>query len=249
MNKQKFLLGLIVFILGFIGVASTITMKVTIPEEVAAMLQSKFSDQQIKLLLLVNPTILLLIAVVVGTLLFDKAGLSLPFVERLVRMRSEKPNFYSILKFGVIGGLISGVLLSLISYVLNPIIPNEFLELSENVKPSLASRFLYGGFTEEILMRFGLMSLIVWLLSKIIKGNRSFVNWLGILFAAIIFAVGHFPITFQALTDPSNLLLTYILIGNSVGGIIFGWLYWKKGLEASFIAHIFTHIVLVIFSF
>jgi membrane protease YdiL (CAAX protease family) len=30
------------------------------------------------------------------------------------------------------------------------------------------------------------------------------------------------------------------------GGLIFGWLYWKKGLESAFIAHVFIHVVLVI---
>jgi len=60
--------------------------------------------------------------------------------------------------------------------------------------------------------------------------------------------LGHFPIAFQAIPNPSIGLLSYIIIGNTIGGIVFGWLYWKKGLESAFIAHIFTHIVLLFFS-
>jgi membrane protease YdiL (CAAX protease family) len=40
-------------------------------------------------------------------------------------------------------------------------------------------------------------------------------------------------------------LISYIILGNSLGGLIFGWLYWKKGLEAAFIAHIMSHVVMV----
>jgi len=37
---------------------------------------------------------------------------------------------------------------------------------------------------------------------------------------------------------------------NGIGGIIFGWLYWKKGLESAMISHFSADIVLqVIFPF
>jgi membrane protease YdiL (CAAX protease family) len=71
------------------------------------------------------------------------------------------------------------------------------------------------------------------------------IYWGGILLAALLFAFGHFPVVFQAVGSPSALLLSYIVLGNSIGGIIFGWLYWKKGLESAFIAHIFTHVTMV----
>jgi len=76
--------------------------------------------------------------------------------------------------------------------------------------------------------------------------NCLFVYWIGILISSVIFALGHFPIAFQAVSNPSGLLLNYILHGNSIGRVIFGWLYWKKGLETAFIAHIFTHIIMIL---
>ena len=97
-------------------------------------------------------------------------------------------------------------------------------------------RFLYDGITEEILMRFGLMTFLVWLVSKIIKKTNDASYCAGILISSLLFAVGHFPVAFQAVNNPSADLLSYILIGNSVGGFIFGWLFWEKGLEASFVA-------------
>jgi len=40
-------------------------------------------------------------------------------------------------------------------------------------------------------------------------------------------------------------LVIYVITANSIFGIAAGFLYWKKGLEAAMIAHIFAHVVLI----
>jgi membrane protease YdiL (CAAX protease family) len=245
MNKKKLILGLILTILGMVGIASILTMDIPLPPEVEALLKDRFSPGDIKLLTLINPTIMLILAVVIGTVLYQKATLKVPIIEKVVGIRNDI-NLSDILKYGVLGGVLSGVLLSLVSLVFNPILPAEFMELGESLKPTLAARFLYGGFTEEILMRFGLMTFVVWVCIKIFGRAKPIAFWIGILVAALIFALGHFPIVFQTVENPTIGLLTYILIGNLIGGIIFGWLYWKKGLESAFIAHIFAHVIMVL---
>ncbi len=244
MKKENILLGLLLFFLGCLGVLSLLTADFPIPEDAAKILEEQFTPFQIKLLLLINPAILLFIFTLIGTLLYKSAKLEVPILEGIIT-KEKNYNFSDILKFGIIGGIVSGILLSLIGLISMSFLPQEFIELGENLKPSLAVRFLYGGITEEILMRFGLMTLIVWIAAYIFKnGSRPY--WIGIILAAIIFGLGHFPIAFQAIESPSIPLLLYILIGNSIGGIIFGWLYWKKGLESAMIAHIFAHIIMVL---
>jgi len=245
MKKQNILLGIVLFILGFIGILSILTMKLPIPEETMKLLLEKLTANQIKLVTLINPTIMLAIAIVIGVILYKKVNLKVLIIEGLIT-RESNWNLKPIIKYGIIGGLIGGILITLISFIFHPFLPNEFIELGENMKLSLATRFLYGGFTEEILLRFGFMTLIVWVASKIIKNGKNSIYWIGILISSILFAFGHFPIVFQAVENPSISLFAYILIGNSIGGIIFGWLYWKKGLESAFIAHIFAHIIMVI---
>jgi membrane protease YdiL (CAAX protease family) len=196
----------------------------------------------------VNPIILLLISVLLGTLFHDKVKLDSPIMKSLIT-NEKNYEIASILKYGVFGGLISGALITTFSLISAPYLPTAIVELSENIDVTLANRFLYGGITEEILVRFGLMTFLIWLLSRIFKTFTPKIYWIGILVSSIIFGFGHFPIAFQAVAEPSMLLLLYILIGNSIGGIIFGWLYWKKGLESAMIAHIFTHIVMVLASF
>ena len=243
--NHKLKLGIVLFILGLVGIFSILTMEIPLPPEVVAILNEQFSQEQIKLLMLINPTIMLIVAVIGGVLLHDKVKLGVPLIEKLLGIKNNLSNPTEILVYGVAAGLLSGILLSLIGFVFTPVLPLEFMELGETLKPTLAARFLYGGLTEEILMRFGLMTFIVWLCSKIFGPTKPIIYWVGIFLAAIIFAFGHFPIAYQAVGNPSSSLLTYILIGNAVGGIIFGWVYWKKGLESAFIAHIFTNIILV----
>ena len=246
MKKRKILLGLILFGLGIIGILSILTMNIPLPPEAEAILKDRFTPQQIKMLTLINPTLMLVVAVLIGTILYQKVHLKVPFLEKIVGLNTDNPEAYSILKYGILGGILAGVLLSLVGFVFNPILPEEFLELGESLKPTLSARFFYGGFTEEIFMRFGLMTLLVWIASKIFKGTKPIAYWIGIVIAAIIFALGHFPIAYQSVGSPSMGLLTYILIGNTIGGLIFGWVYWKKGLESAFLAHIFAHVIMVI---
>jgi len=246
MNKHKFKLAAILLLIGFLGILSILTMDIALPPEAEEILKAQFTPGQIKLLTLINPTMMLVLSVVIGTIFYDTVDLKVPFTSRILDSTQPPIKIVEILKFGIIGGLVSGVLLNIVGLVYNPILPEEFKELGESIKPSLATRFLYGGITEEILMRFGLMTFIVWGSSKLFGGTKSYVYWTGILLSAVLFALGHFPIAYQTLENPSTLLLSYILLGNSIGGVIFGWLYWKKGLESAFLAHIFTHVTLLI---
>ncbi|MEJ8590394.1 CPBP family intramembrane metalloprotease [Riemerella anatipestifer] len=247
MKKQNIELGLILLCLGMIGVFSILTMEIPLPPEAEVILRKSFSPLQIKILALVNPTIMLIVAVVLGTILHQKVNLKVPIIEHIVEIKSHQlPNLQNILKYGILGGILSGVLLSLTGIIFKPMLPKEFIVLGETLQPTLTARFLYGGLTEEILMRFGVMTFVTWIASKILNGTQPIVYWIGIIIASVIFAIGHFPITYQAVENPSFGLLSYVFIGNSVGGIIFGWLYWKKGLESAFIAHICTHIIMII---
>ena len=246
MIKQKALLGLLLFVLGLIGILSILTMNIPLSPEAKAILTEKFSAEQIKLLVLINPVIMLIVAVILGVVLYQKVNLKVPIIEKVVGIKNNELNIMDILKYGVLGGVLSGVLISLVGLIFNPILPKAFMELGETLKPTLAARFLYGGLTEEILMRFGLMTLLVWLTSKIFRGLKPIIYWIGIVVASIVFALGHFPIAYQAVESPSTALFAYILIGNTVGGLIFGWLYWKKGLESAFLAHIFAHVIMVL---
>jgi hypothetical protein len=246
MKNKNLLFAIVLFVLGMAGVLSILTVDLPLPEEAKALLEDMFTPVQIKLITLVNPTVMLIIAIIIGVLLQKKTALGAPIIEFHIGKTETRPDYRNIFIYGMGGGVIAGGLISLISLLFEPHLPGEFIELGEKLKPTLAARFLYGGITEEILMRFGLMTLFVWLAAKVFRGGGPAAYWTGIALAALLFAVGHFPVAFSIVDAPTPALLTYILTGNAAGGLIFGWLYWKRGLESAFLAHIFAHVVMVL---
>lgn len=188
MKNQKFLLAVILFLLGAAGVLSLLTLEIKLPEATRQLLEPIYSEKQIKWLTLVNPAVLLIVSLVAGTLLYKRVNLGVPIIQGLIS--GEKNfNLAVIFRFGVTGGIIAGGLISLLSFLFVPLLPEEFMELEQNLKTTLTVRFLYGGITEEILLRFGLMTFLVWLISIIFGRLNAAVYWVGIIAAALLFAV------------------------------------------------------------
>ena len=40
-------------------------------------------------------------------------------------------------------------------------------------------------------------------------------------------------------------MIFYIIAANMSAGMIFGWIYWKRGLEAAMISHVLAHVFLL----
>ncbi len=244
MNK-KLKLGLTLFFIGLLGILTMLTITIPLdsfPKEVL----EKISPQTLKYLVLINPTLFLLIAIAVGTALYDKVGLSVPTISSILKIEDAKIKFIDQIKFGILLGLLTGILTTIVGLTFKSSIPQELIEVGNKIKVTTLARFAYGGLTEELLMRFGFMTLIVWAIFKISKKLDNATYWIAIILASVLFAVGHFPIVFSTVKSPTIELLAYVLIGNSIAGLFFGWLYWKKGLEAAFIGHIFAHIAMII---
>jgi membrane protease YdiL (CAAX protease family) len=105
----------------------------------------------------------------------------------------------------------------------------------------------YGGVVEELLMRLFLVSLFAWIFGKIFKSTEviknNWIMWASIIVVAVIFGLGHLPATATIVALTPIVIVRAILL-NGIGGIFFGWLYWKKGLEYAIVAHFTADIVL-----
>lgn len=105
---------------------------------------------------------------------------------------------------------------------------------------------LYGGITEELFLRFGLMSLLAWVgwrLAGRPGGLPGWVAWGAILVAALLFGLGHLgaTATFFELTPA---VLVRMLLLNGIGGVAFGWLYWRYDLVSAMVAHFAGDVVI-----
>lgn len=203
----------------------------------------------LKLLSLIQPTVLLSLAVLVGVGLASKSGLSAPVAEAVASrgdlITALKPQIIP----GIVGGLGGGVAIVLITMATKPFLVTEAARISEftHVMP-LPTRLLFGGVTEELLLRWGMMTFLVWLMWRFFqKGEdkpKPVYYVAAILISSFLFAIGHLPIAFLLFAEPKIALMLLIIAANSVFGLVAGYLYWKKGLESAIIAHMITHIVL-----
>lgn len=111
----------------------------------------------------------------------------------------------------------------------------------------LLSGILYAGIIEEILLRLFVMSLFVLILWKVFARKNNYLkipNWIyitAIIISTILFAAGHIPFTMQSIGLSVPILIRCFVL-NGIGGIGFGYLYWKKGLAYSMYAHAATHV-------
>lgn len=65
----------------------------------------------------------------------------------------------------------------------------------------------------------------------------------AIVIAAALFAAGHLPFLFTIAAQPRPALVLAVLTGNFIPGLIFGWLFWRRGLEAAILSHSFAHCI------
>jgi hypothetical protein len=101
----------------------------------------------------------------------------------------------------------------------------------------------YGAIVEEILSRLFLMTVLVWILSKLPGLNTAAVFSVACLLSALAFAAGHLPLAAQ--TVPlSKPVVTRVLVLNTLAGLVFGAVFWAYGLEHAMAAHFVTDVIL-----
>jgi len=192
-------------------------------------------------------TVLLAIAIFVGLLLGKKVGLRTPLLSHWLDNQSTASTWRDIARQSTVLGILVGVAIIVADKIFL-----LFIAPIESVSAPVWQGFLasfYGGVVEEMLLRLFLMTLLVWIFSKLgkQKNTPSAVSmWTAIILASIIFGLCHLPAT-VVLTDLTPLVVVRAIVLNSIGGVVFGWLYWKKGLESAMIAHFTADLVLLVF--
>lgn len=188
-------------------------------------------------------SIMMAIAVWGGLRLAPSLGLRAPAFEAAATGGSVaaalKPQIPPGLVLGALGGvfLFAGMRLS----------PAPILAVQERFNPPILARILYGGISEEVLLRWGVMTVIAWLAWRFVQGRRGDVKpgvmWAANVVSAVLFGVGHLPAA-RVLLGSLDLNVVVFVIGlNATFGLVFGWLYWRRGLESAMVAHAITHLV------
>jgi len=176
-----------------------------------------------------------------GLLLAPKAGIEMPVLQRWFYGRAT-PLPKNTARTPLLAGVAVAALLLAIFYAFFlPRIPDWPIGLEAAMpiwKRVLAC--LYGAINEEIVARLFVLSLFLWLLRKITCAqtpqSSPAIFWIANVIIAGLFAAGHVPAAkiFLPLTP---LVLAAILCINGGVSLVFGYLCWKRGLEAAMLAH------------
>ena len=216
------------------------------------------------LLSMLNPLLVLLVLAAVGAALAHRTGLRSVWVQRVAGVDAD-PAAPARLRAQLLQAALIGLALAVLLYGADRLLlprlgaPGAALlaqQASADASAALtglALGLLYGGFTEEVMLRWGVMSLVVWgvgaLLAKLqrtpagapIAAAAPLAAWAGIVVAAFVFAVGHLPALALA-ADITPALVARTLALNLLGGVVYGWLFWRHHLESAIAAHAATHV-------
>lgn len=179
--------------------------------------------------------------VALGILLARKVGIEAPILQGwLYRSGVQLPAGW--LRIPLLWGLAIGVAVFVLYFlVFRPLIP-EWPMQQEAALP-VWKRFLvcfYGAINIELLMRFFLLSLFLWLLTKITRDASprpgAAIFWTANVIVALIYALGHIPAA-KSLMTLTPLVLAAVLLPTAGFALAFGYLTWKRGIEAAMLAH------------
>ena len=233
-----------------VGVVAILPYALTLLDELPGSVKDALPSRWILVPLQVLQTMVLLgAATALGLWLGPKVGLGAPMLYGLVRGDREarvrlRAQFLPCAVLGVLVG-VAIVLLDL--WVFAPRLAAAGRDTANLHPPAwqglLAS--FYGGIVEELLMRLGLMTLLVWVGARLTRTSvpPRGVVWTAIVATALLFGAGHLPTT-AAILSLTPLVIARALLLNGIGGVLFGWLYWKWGLLAAMLAHFSADIVL-----
>lgn len=242
LKNQKFRLAAALWLAAMVGV---VVLSLTVIPQLLARTPQSIPLGVAVAASVAQSGVLLALAVWAGVALAGPLGLGAPAIEAAVSGAAAWPALRRQLVPAGIAGAFVGALLVLLARIA----PTELDALGQAFEIPVVARLLYGGVTEEVLMRWGLMTVLIWLPWRVVQKRvglprASYVVG-AIAVAALLFGILHLPAAVAMGASLNAAVVTYIVAGNAVPGIVFGALYWRCGLEAAIIAHALAHAVVV----
>jgi len=234
-------LGLLLFLAGLLGVAALV---VTLLPQICDDVSLPAPLWLVMVASITQSALLVALAVWLGVLLTPRIGLSAPAFEAMVTARSVMTALRPQIFPGLIAGVLGGIGLFAIGGYASPAV---IAGAEQQFTIPLLARVLYGGITEELLLRWGVMTLLTWIAWRLLQRQKGtpqpvFV-WLAIVVSALLFGAGHLPAAAMQVEELTAGLIMFVVGANTAFGVLFGYLFWRYGLEAAIFAHALSHVV------
>lgn len=197
-----------------------------------------------------NPVLLLAGAVALGVWLAPKVGLVSLTTTRVMTSAPIWPSLRRQAPLALAAGFLLAPLIALLDLAFQPHLGPAWADAVTNAEEpetlgTLVSALLYGGITEELIVRWGFLPLFAWAGWRLLQRRRrepgAVVMWSAILLSAVLFGLGHLPVV-SALVPLTPVVVLRTVVLNAVGGLLFGWLFWRRSLEAAMLAHASAHL-------
>lgn len=182
-------------------------------------------------------------AVAVGVSLGPSVGLSAPLLTTWVAGRSAWRALRFLLLPGVAGGVAGAAWLVTLA-MLWP----EGLPVADPVYAMpLVVKLLYGGITEELVMRFGGLTLVMWVLWRMsgqtLQRPGWRLGWCAVLLSALLCGLAQLPVAVAMAGGLTTTVAVQVLLCETVYGVMAGFLFWRYGLEAAILAHAIAYLL------
>ncbi|MEH6941295.1 CPBP family intramembrane glutamic endopeptidase [Bacillus sp. JJ722] len=106
----------------------------------------------------------------------------------------------------------------------------------------ISARLLYASIIEEIIFRFGIMTLMIWVFQFFVN-DQEIIVWTAIVISSLLFTLAHF-IGISEFGKSKTAVYSYAIVGNMWVGVLCGWQYWTNGIFAAIIVHMLFHLLL-----
>lgn len=207
---------------------------------------------------LISNLVILGATALLGLFAARKIGLGLPLVAGWLNKNFHRGVLIRTLRIALLTGFLTGVLLILIDVVIfTPYLESAIGVSNANIlNPDLDRASPWYGFmaaisagvTEEVIFRLFGVSVIAWLGGLIFKyaigRPKPFVFWFAILVMSFIFGLAHLQTPALVGWELSSAAVIRALALNAIGGLVYGWMYWRHGLESAIVTHFSTDLVL-----
>jgi hypothetical protein len=189
--------------------------------------------------------VMLFLMVLAGSVLSERTGLKASLLDNLLLARPILNQAQGMILPVLVATTVGLVIFFILYYgVVGSILDEKTFEVMRKVRSviRLDGCILYGGITEEIIARWGLMNVIMFFAILFTGQILVATIWITILFSGFLLALAQLPAYFAAGCQPSRRFVYSVLILSIWQAILFGGLFWQYGLIAAMIGHVLFHL-------
>ncbi|MEM9374598.1 MAG: CPBP family glutamic-type intramembrane protease [Pseudomonadota bacterium] len=233
------------FALVALGVACACAGLISFEIPTNIVLETGLKPYQLKTLSIIQVSLLSLIAAGIGYWATPQLGLRSIIVDGI-------PPFGASMLIFLFIGMVCGIAFGFIDMTLTKQLPllgsfqsaheAQLTELEALATPMM--RLAYGGVTEEILTRYGLLSGVAMTANTLLKRRLSALG-LAIILSSVVFGLGHLPAIMAFVPDAPTIFLAKTVLLNAAIASLFAVVFVLHSLEASMATHIGFHLTLI----